>query len=258
MPLSALQKQKDVIFALYLREQMARFGRYSIGYLWALVEPIVHVTVLSVIFYAFSKKDSGSFDFPLFVMSGIMPWLLFKNTVNKTTQCISTSSSIFYLNTVRPIDLVLARAMLELNINIGCTIALITVFYFIGYDVHFDNFLLFLTANFLIFIMALGIGLFTSVAQCYKDEVSRIIAMCFRPLYLVSGIFFSINVIPDEYRDYLLLNPLINAIQLVREGYHENFHSPYVSLSYLAMFSLSCLFIGLFYYTLNWKKILDE
>ncbi|HCR86188.1 MAG TPA: hypothetical protein DIV86_05865 [Alphaproteobacteria bacterium] len=258
MLLATLKQQKDVIFALYLREQMARFGRYSIGYLWALVEPIVHVTVLSVIFYAFSKKDSGSFDFPLFVMSGIMPWLLFKNVISKTTQCLSTGSAIFYLRTVRPIDLVLARAFLELNINIGCSIVLIIAFYFIGYDVHFDNFLLFLAANFLLFIMALGIGLFTSVAQCFKDEVSRIVTMCFRPLYLVSGIFFSINIIPEAYRDYLLLNPIINAIQLVREGYQESFHSPYVSLSYLAIFSFTCLFIGLFYYSVNWKKILDE
>jgi capsular polysaccharide transport system permease protein len=258
MFLQTLNTQKNIVYALYLREQMARFGKYSLGYLWALIEPIVHVTVLSVIFYAFSKKSAGSFDFPLFVMSGILPWLLFKNIISKTTQCISTNSSMFYFQNIRPIDLILARAFMELNINIGCTIVLLIAFYFIGYDIHFDDFLLFSTVMILIFMLSLGIGLFTSVAQCYKSEISRVVTMTFRPLYLLSGVFFSINVIPEQYREILLLNPLIHAIQLVRESYQSSFHSGYVELNYLVVFSLGSLFLGLLYYSANWKKILDE
>lgn len=255
---NALKLQKNIVYALYLREQMARFGRYSLGYLWALIEPVVHVVVLSVIFYAFSKKSSGVFEFPMFVMSGIFPWLLFKNVILKSTQSISVNLPLFYFKNVKPIDVVLARAFLELNINIGCTIFLTIIFYFIGYDVGFQDFLLFLTTMFLIFIMAFGIGLFVAVAQCYKKEVFRVVNMCTRPLYLMSGVFFSINIIPENYREYLLYNPLIHAISLVREGYNESFHTNYVSIEYLAIFAFTCLFIGLFYYNNNWKKILDE
>ena len=40
--------QKAVVFALFVRELKTRFGKYRLGYVWALLQPIAHVMVLSV------------------------------------------------------------------------------------------------------------------------------------------------------------------------------------------------------------------
>ena len=45
----------DVIRAIILRETRVRFGRKRLGYLWALLEPMLHILALSGIFILFNR-----------------------------------------------------------------------------------------------------------------------------------------------------------------------------------------------------------
>ena len=44
------QIQRAVFLALFIRELKTRFGRYRLGFFWAMIEPIVHILVLTILF----------------------------------------------------------------------------------------------------------------------------------------------------------------------------------------------------------------
>ena len=46
----ALQSQGRVLIALMLREARTRYGRQRAGYLWALVEPMLHIALFYFVF----------------------------------------------------------------------------------------------------------------------------------------------------------------------------------------------------------------
>lgn len=253
----ALKIQRRTIFALYFREMLTRFGKYNLGVMWALFEPMVHVAVLSLIFFA-ASRNTYHFDYPIFVMTGILPWVLFKNVISRSLNAVSSNAGLFFYKNVKPIDTIFARAVLELNIHIYVSICLFVIFYFAGFDVSIDNFPLYVATILTLFLFALGLGILFSIMSAFSDEIQKIVTMSFRPMYFVSGIFFSIGIVPEPAKSILLYNPVIHAIELVRKGFDESFESGYADYSYLAICALSSLGLGMYYYHLNWKRIIDK
>ncbi len=253
----ALRIQRRTIFALYFREMLTRFGKYNLGVMWALFEPIVHVAVLSLIFFA-ASRNTYHFEYPIFVMTGILPWILFKNIISRSLNAVSSNAGLFFYKNVKPIDTILARAVLELNVHIYVTIVLFFIFYLMGFDISFDNFPFYVATILTLFIFALGLGILLSVMAAFSDEVQKIITMSFRPMYFISGIFFSISIVPEPAKTILLYNPMIHAIELVRRGFDSSFDSGNASYSFLFMCAVTSLGLGLYYYHLNWKRIIDK
>lgn len=254
--LSALNVQRRVIFAIYIKELKARFGQYNWGLLWALLEPIAHVTVFSLLFY-FKSKGSEAIEYPIFVMLGILPWLLFKNIIRRSVTAISANRGLFCYPGVRPIDAILGRVFLEINVFIFVAFTLSLIFYFLGFHVLYENFLKFILAAFLIIIMALGFGIIFAVLDSYYNAAQRILNMIFRPLYFLSGIFFPVDIVPEPYRTYFLYNPLLQSIMLIRNAYNEDYDAAFINPWYLAFFSFTIFAIGIFYYSLHWKNIVE-
>lgn len=249
--------QKRTVFALYFRELLTRFGKYNLGILWAILQPMTHVVLLSLIFFA-ASRNTYHIDYPIFVMTGILPWLLFKNVITRSLNAVSANAGLFFYRNVKPIDTIIARAILELNVHIYVSLVLLFLFYLFGFKIGFDNFPLYVVTILVLFFFSLGLGLLFAVMSAYSDEVHKIVSMIFRPMYFVSGIFFSISIVPEPTKSILLYNPVIHAIELVRKGFDSSFDSGYADFKYLSLCALFTLGVGLFYYNHNWKRIIDK
>ena len=66
-----------------------------------------------------------------------------------------------------------------------------------------------------------------------------------RPLFLSSGVFFSAENIPAEFREYLLYNPLMHCLELLRSSFFYEIDSPYGSWQYASIWAVSLLTLGL-------------
>lgn len=255
--ISALKLQRTVIFAIYIKEIKARFGHYNFGMLWALLEPIAHVTVFSLLFY-FKSHNSEGMEYPIFVMLGILPWLLFKNIIRRSVTAISANRGIFVYPGVRPIDAILGRVFLEVNVFVFVSIALTFIFYLLGFNIFYENFLAFILSAFLITVMATGLGILFAVLDSYYSSTQRIINMSFRFLYFMSGIFYPVTIVPEPYLSYFLYNPVLQGIMLMRNSYNPDYDAGLVNPGYLAIFAFTCFALGIFYYSLHWKNIVEK
>jgi len=73
--------QRRVIAALIIRETRTRFADSKLGYGWALIEPILHITVLSVTFAVlmYGQPPIGT-EFFIFYYTGLVPYHIFVHT----------------------------------------------------------------------------------------------------------------------------------------------------------------------------------
>jgi tetratricopeptide (TPR) repeat protein len=94
----ALQTQTRVIHALIIRETRTRFGDSKLGYGWALLEPILHILMLSLVFAVMMHGRPPIGDqFFIFYYTGIIPYHLFVHTSTSMTYAITSNGSLLRL-----------------------------------------------------------------------------------------------------------------------------------------------------------------
>ncbi|MDG2472670.1 MAG: ABC transporter permease [Pseudomonadales bacterium] len=252
------QIQKSVFFALFIRELKTRFGGYRLGILWALIEPIAHIFVLTILFGLIREQDGFyGVPFAMFFASGIISFFIFQKIIQVSINSIRINLGLFSYRQVKPFDAILIRSFLELIIIFSTAIFLIWFgAWFLNFNSSPSDPLKVLLIILLLFLFSLGAGFFVSVIGVLYEEASQLINIFMRPLYFVSGIFFPLEIMPKEYHIYLLWNPLLHAVEQFRAAWFSNYPAGETSLTYILIWSLSILLIGLAYYRKNRTRVL--
>ena len=108
----------------------------------------------------------------------------------------------------------------------------------------------------LLYVFGCGMALLSCLIATSYGEVQKIIPMILRPLYFISGIFFALSNIPSDYRIYFLWNPMLHALELIRDACFASFETVGGSWLYLSLFSVSVLCLGLALYRQNANHLL--
>jgi ABC-type polysaccharide/polyol phosphate export permease len=79
---SVLWRQRALVAVLVRRELHARYRASVLGFFWSLLNPLLLLFVYAVVFtYIFNPRFPGGDPYPLFLFSGLLPWLFFSGTV---------------------------------------------------------------------------------------------------------------------------------------------------------------------------------
>lgn len=238
-------KTSRTIAALVLREMQTTYGRSPGGYLWAVLEPVGAVAILSIVFsVAFSAPALGS-NFPLFYATGYLPFMAYADLAAKIGQSIRFSRPLLAYPAVSYIDTILARFILN-------ALTHILVFYIVMSSiVFFFDLRVILTYPAILnaIAMAVSLGLGVGTLNCFLltrfPIWERVWALIMRPMFIASAIFFLFDSIPEPYSDYLWFNPLIHVVGEMRRGFYATYDADYVSAIYSYSFALICFFFGL-------------
>lgn len=246
-PREAIRIMGRVFFALILREAGTRYGRLKIGYLWAFLEPMLFITALSIIFTYARDLRSGSMPEILFYVSGIMPFFLFRDILTRSMTAIQGNYQLLTFPQVQVIDIIIARALLEIGTFFIVFTVLVSTIALLGIEpVRIDDPLRMLEAITIISMLGLGVGsAIAALIPLFPTLQFLTTSVLLRPLFFLSGIFFTADVLPSHIRHYALYNPLLQLGELFRSAFFSQFESNYVDLPYLVGFTLCTLCLGL-------------
>ncbi len=243
---SAAATQCRVVHALMLREIKSRFGRHRLGYLWAVLEPVAFVALFAFLFaYARQNAPSGMPVVP-FMITGIAPFILFRSVMTQTLGAIESNRVLLTFPQVKLLDLVLARALLEA--------ATLTIVFFLillgahamGYTIRIVNPLLVLFALGCLAVTGFGLGAaFAAIVPFVRSTPQVVSIFAGRPLFFLSGLFFTAEMLPGGVREVMLLNPLLHMIEWLRSAFFVEFESQYASLTYALGAAFVATFAGL-------------
>jgi capsular polysaccharide transport system permease protein len=232
--------------ALFLREAITRLSAGRAAWLWLLIEPISHVAVLMLFFALIRHRNPFGVPGPMFIMTGVLAFLMMRNAFGRATDAVKANAALFAYRQVKPVDTVLVRAALEGFLLIIVALLVFSGAGMIDFDVVPHDPLAVLLAFALMWLSGAGMGLLFSVATFVAPEIGKIVQMVNRPLYLASCIMFPSMLIPQPYRDWVMLNPFAHGVESVRAGFFPSYRiAPQTSLAYLAAFGLITVFLGL-------------
>ena len=244
-----LQVMYASIRALLLRELQTRFGQYRLGYLWVFLEPLLTIGVMVFLFGTIMQRSLPGMSYEVFLINGIIPFFMFRTGVTLGISATESNKGLFSYRPVKPIDALIARNILEFLLKFTAYLAFSAAFYWFGFAISFDAIPQLLGYWGLLFIFMFAFSLVFLVIGDFSKEIGKILSALFLVLYLLSGILYSIHIIPPEYRTYLLYNPLMHIFEHMRHAVAPQY--PLVSgisLSYFLVWMVVTLFLGLLLY----------
>lgn len=245
-PRSPLQIKKSVIFALVLREARSRFGDRRMGATWTLIEPICHLLILSVLFGLLRGRTVAGIDFPVFVLVGLAPFLLFRNTALRLMNSPKENRALFSYKQIKPLDTYIARVLVEFSISATVYAILVFGFAWFGFDMAIKSPIEWMLTVLLGVMFSFGLGMLLSLIAHAMPSSTLFIRMMFFPLYFMSGVLIPASYLPHAMLPLLLLNPFLHLMELIRaEIFPHYVPVDGISVIYVIAFTLVLLFVSL-------------
>lgn len=237
--------QLQVVHALVLRETRTRFGKNQLGYLWALIEPTLWILTFYGMFKVMGRHAPSGMDFVSFLASGIVTFSMFRETVGRSINAIDANKALLFYPHIRPLDLVFARGALEFTTYAAVFVVILGGNVLVTGHLYLNDPLRVLYGLSLAWLLGMSMGTFFSALSVFSQSVERIVGPLFRPLFWVSGLFFTVNSLPRAVRDGMLYNPVLHCVELVRDGMFANYDARYAQPSYVFKFIVVFALAGL-------------
>jgi len=152
-------------------------------------------------------------------------------------------------------DAFVTRAILEWLIYLSTYLVFLCLAAWAGLGVAIADPLALISALFLLFLFSSGVALILCVVVTQFPEIQKFVPVVLRPMYFMSGIFFTIETVPHEYRGYLLWNPILHANELSRVAMFKSFETAGANWSYLTSSAILTLTFGIMLYRQNSIKM---
>jgi ABC-type polysaccharide/polyol phosphate export permease/Flp pilus assembly protein TadD len=243
---AALRTQLRVIYALMLRETRTRLADAKLGYGWALIEPVLHIVMLSLVFAVMMRGRPPIGDkFFIFYYTGIIPYHLFVHTSSGMTNAIISSGPLLQLPLVSTSDVIIARGLVEVLTDMLVAIILLAGFFVAGIGLLPHDLPTLSASVIAVSLFGCGIGLINAVINAFFKSWDKIWAQLTRTLYFCSGIFYVPGMMPDWVRDILVWNPILHAVDWFRSSFFSEYEPHWLDRSYLAIVAVVSLAAGL-------------
>ena len=255
---SAIAVQLRVIWALMLREMHTINGKSRLGYLWVLIQGVFNVAVFWVLREVMGFHAPHGMPVPIFLAAGFLVWGIFSDTVSKSINAISANQPLLTFPQVKELDVFIARMVVIWATEVVTATIIISVSIILGADFRVNSWLLILVILLITPLLGLGVGMFFSALTVFLPVLEKIVPMALRILFFASGVFFSVSVFRYEIAQWLLYNPVMQLIEILRNGLHVSYITTGTSFYYVVAVTLVFLVVGGFLERYTLKRRLDK
>jgi ABC-type polysaccharide/polyol phosphate export permease len=221
--LRLLWRQRSLVTVLVRRDLNARYRASVLGFFWSLLNPLLLLAVYAVVFtYIFNPRFPGGDPYPLFLFSGLLPWLFFSGA--------SLDASVTMVDNAP----LLAKVMCPPEIFPAVTVVSHFIHHLLALPVLFAALAVAAAAGSHPFpvtvwllpaalvpwlLVAGGAGLAVSALSVRYRDLRDLVGHLLNLLFFASPIIYSLDGldIPSSLERALRLNPLAPLVELYRD-----------------------------------------
>ncbi len=210
-----VHRYRELIWVLASKELKVRYKRSILGFVWALLHPLLMMTILTIVFSAVLRVPVD--NYAIFLLCTLFPWTFFSQSMAYSTDCIVNNADLLkvgYLpKLVLPVAAVLAN-LINFLLSFVPLALLLAVF-----DFPFHKTLLYLPIPVLaLALFALGCGFFTAAVNVYFRDVTHIVQILLAAWFYFSPIIYSLEFLPVQYHKFFRLNPMLYILDGFRHA----------------------------------------
>jgi len=243
--------------ALFLRELNMRMSVSRMGLFWTFFQPFFQVLVFIIIkVYIFSQMIH-TYDYTVFLALSFIAYYMFKNIISKSLGAFEANKALFTYKQVKPIDTILARTLMEVFITSIILIIFTSIGFYFQFDMNVENFNMVFFAYIWLIIFSFSLSIFLAILNTYVKSVQNIFNMLMVVFVFCSALFYTIADLSPELQTILLLNPLTHFIEMIHGAYFYSLDDTYVDYTYMTLWTIIPLYMGLWFYMKLERRIVS-
>lgn len=210
-----LYRFKDLFLTLAWRDFRVRYAQTTIGFLWAFLQPVVSIALLSFIFGGIVGVETG---YPpiLFTAVGFSLWSYFAFVMTNAGESIIASQNmikkVYFPKLIIPLSKAIV-GFIEFAITL-LIIAALMIFYKIAPS---SNAWLGIVFIFIGIIAALSVGIWLSALTIRYRDFKHVVPFMVQIGYFISPIGYPMEMVYAKFPPWLIdvyyLNPMAGVIQ---------------------------------------------
>ncbi|MCP9889254.1 ABC transporter permease [Cyanobium sp. ATX 6A2] len=251
--ISQILLQGRIISAVARREIQLKAAKGLFGVAGVFFEPLALIGTFLLLRVLIRGAGEGDYINPvLWLASGFVPFFMFTEVAIKALGGVEKGGDLYFYRRLRPLDSLMGNALL--SSQIFATLMLLFILGVSAWEwqlaVAVPGFAIFIYLGFS--LLGFGVGLSTLILGHRLPILAWIVKTFLRRFLLwTSCIFFPIRVIPDEFRHWILWNPLAHGVELFRQSLNPYYPAPDVSALYFWSWVVGSIGFGLLIYGNN-------
>ncbi|RNJ62770.1 MAG: capsule biosynthesis protein [Porphyrobacter sp. IPPAS B-1204] len=237
--------QMRVIKALMLRELTTRFGRENIGFLWIMAEPLLFAVLVALLWRAMKGPLEYGVDIVAFVISGYIPLVLFRSSVQRAVNSFTANGGLMYHRQINVIDLILVRFLIEFIGHMMAYLFIALVLGTLGFFPipHDIGFLMLGWSYYAAFTFA--VVLVVAPLSEMSDVFEKIVGVSTYLMIPFSGGFYLVGSLYPDAAAVVLWSPPVHGMEMMRYGIFGPSVDPQYDFLYPLLFIVPCMALGL-------------
>lgn len=203
---------RELALFIVWRDLKVRYKQTVLGFVWAIVQPVLAMLIFTVIFGRLAQLPSDGVPYPVFTFTALLPWQLFASGLGATANSLVGSAGlvtkVYFPRLVIPI----ASSLVPLVDFAVSSVVLLVLMLWYGVA---PSAALFALPLFVVLALACSFsaGLWLSALNVRYRDVQHALPFFVQLWLFASPVAYSISLIPAVWRTLYALNPMVAVIQ---------------------------------------------
>ncbi len=253
------KKNRVLLSELTKTDFKLRYQGSVLGYLWALLRPLMMFAILYIVFAKLLRFGGDIPHYPVYLLTGTSIWSFFTECTSQGIQAIVQRGDLIRKISF-PKYIVVVSATLTAVINMLINLVVIILFALINGVTPTWTWLLVPLSLIELYTLSLGIAFLLGAINVKYRDVTSIWDVCIQALFYAVPIIYPISLIAESSvraAKIILLNPIAQAIQDIRYNLITTTTITtwnYVGNPFLQIFPIFFIIITLLFAALYFRK----
>lgn len=249
----------ELVWALARTDFKLRYHGSFLGYVWALLKPLLTFLILNFVFSSiFNPRGSGIQHFSLQLLTSIMLFNFFSEGTMSGLNSLMSKASLVTKIYVPRWTIVIASTI-NASLIFGMNLIIIAIFFlWYGYWPGIPALLTFAFFIIMTFILILSFSFIAAPLYVRFRDLSQIWEVAVQALFYGSPIVYPLQIIPAKYHTILLANPIGFIIHFNKEALTENHYASFPQIAIFTTFIIILFAVSLLVFRKMEPKIAEN
>lgn len=249
---------REILWRLVWREIKARYRYAVMGFLWAIIEPLLLMTLLLFVFTFLMREKNisnlGNVSVPLAtqILCGLIFWQYFATSISSATFSLVNHQNLvkklYFPREVIPISCIIHPI---LNLTIAF-LSLLVIHCILGGKINIHIFWVIIWMAILI-LMTTGLALIFSIGYVHFRDVGNMVNFGLILGFYASPVFYPVELVSNACKSGTLpvwmlslymTNPMVHILEGIRNCVLKGYPPQLSQLTYPFIFAILALIIG--------------
>lgn len=211
---SQFRQYKALMRELVVRDLKVKYRRSILGYVWSLLNPLLMMTVMTVVFSYMFRFDIP--NYPLYLICGQTLWTFFNESTSMAMHSVLQNGTLIRKVYIPKYIFPFSRVLSSFVTTGFSLVSILIVMLVTKVPLSVEMLLVPVPLLFLL-VFCMGMGMILSALSVYFRDIVHLYGVLTMAWMYVTPIFYPISALPENVAVFLNLNPMYHFIAFFRE-----------------------------------------